>query len=286
MKNYIDYHVHTEFSDDSEYEMEQVVKDAINMGMEELCFTDHVDYGIKRDWDDPAGIVIRHAIEHGEEVHLPLANCNYPEYIKKIAMVKEKYKDQITIKQGLEFGIQTHTIPQYKALAAKYNWDFILLSIHQIEDKEFWNMEYQQGKTQKEYNDQYYDELLNVVKNFKDYSVLAHMDLIQRYDPAGFYPFENNREVITEILKQVIADGKGIEVNTSWHRYELPDLQPSTPILKLYKELGGTIITIGSDSHKKEHLGAYVKETQDALRKLGFEYYCTYENMKPIFHKL
>lgn len=286
MENFIDYHVHTEFSDDSDYEMEAVVKDAIAMGIEELCFTDHVDYGIKRDWDDPAGIITRHAIEHGEEVDLVLANVNYPEFIKKFEQVKAKYEGQIVLKKGLEFGIQTHTIPQYQALANKYDWDFILLSIHQIRDLEFWTGEYQEGRSQKEYNDEYYEELLNVVKNFKDYSVLAHMDLIQRYDPAGFYPFENNREVITEILKQVIADGKGIEVNTSWHRYNLPDLQPSTPILKLYKELGGTIITIGSDSHKKVHLGAYVEETQKALKELGFEYYCTYEGMKPIFHKL
>ncbi len=45
-----DYHVHTAFSDDSDYPMEQVVRDAIALGLEELCFTDHVDYGIKTDW--------------------------------------------------------------------------------------------------------------------------------------------------------------------------------------------------------------------------------------------
>lgn len=48
---FADYHVHTQFSDDSVYPMEQVIKDAAAMGMEEICFTDHVDYGIKEDWD-------------------------------------------------------------------------------------------------------------------------------------------------------------------------------------------------------------------------------------------
>ena len=86
--------------------------------------------------------------------------------------------------------------------------------------------------------------------------------------------------------KIVIKDGKGIEVNTSSHRYDLVDLTPSRDILKLYKELGGNIITIGSDSHKREHLGAYIKETKTELKKLGFEYYCTFEKMKPVFHTL
>lgn len=285
MKDFIDYHVHCAYSDDSEYPMESVIQDAIEMGIEELCFTDHVDYGIKNDWDS-GKVVYRHAIEHGEEVDLPLANVDYPKYFADIEKLQKKYESQIKIKKGLEFGIQRHTIPQYEALVQKYPMDFVLLSIHQIRDLEFWTGEYQEGRSQKEYNDEYYEELLTIVQNFKGYSVLAHMDLIQRYDPAGFYPFEENREVITEILKQVIADGKGIEINTSSHRYQLPDLQPSTPILKLYKELGGTIVTLGSDSHKKEHLGAYILETLKVMKDLGFEYYCTYENMKPIYHKL
>ena len=55
-----DYHVHTIYSDDSVYEMEEVVKDGIKRGIKELCFTDHVDYGIKRDVDDPLGPVSRY----------------------------------------------------------------------------------------------------------------------------------------------------------------------------------------------------------------------------------
>lgn len=277
MKNYIDYHVHSEFSDDSIYDMEDVVKDAIDKGIEEICFTDHVDYGVKRDWNW-GDIKYR----NGE----PIANVDYPRYFEKLKRIKEKYNDKIIIKEGLEFGVQTHTINQFEELYKKYHFDFIILSIHQIRDLEFWTGEYQKGKSQKEYNDEYYEELLNVIKKYKNYSVLGHLDLIQRYDPQGFYPFENNKAIIAGILKQVIKDGKGIEANTSSHRYGLLDLQPQRSILKLYKELGGTIITIGSDSHKKEHLGAYILETLDELKNMGFEYYCTYKDMKPVFNKI
>ena len=177
----------------------------------------------------------------------------------------------------MEFGIQMHTIPQFENLFNKYDFDFIILSIHQVEDKEFWTGDFQRGRTQKEYNKRYYQELLDVINVYKNYSVLGHLDLIVRYDEEGVYPFEKVKPMIEEILKQVIKDGKGIEINTSYHRYGLKDMTPSRDILKLYRELGGKIITIGSDSHKKEHLGAYIDEAKDELRKLGFQYYCTFE---------
>lgn len=280
-----DYHVHTEYSDDSFYPMEEVVKDAISKGLKEICFTDHVDYGIKRDWDDPKGIEYRKG-SSGEPDKIALANVNYPKYYKQIAELQKKYENQITIKMGMEFGIQSHTIKQYESLFSKYPIDFIILSIHQIEDKEFWTQDFQKGKTQEEYNKKYYEELLEVIKHYKNYSVLGHLDLITRYDLEGIYPFEKIKPIITEILKTVIHDGKGIEVNTSSHRYGLKDLTPSRDILKLYKQLGGSIITIGSDSHKKEHLGAYIEETKEKLLDLGFTKYCTFDKMKPVFHKL
>ena len=84
----------------------------------------------------------------------------------------------------------------------------------------------------------------------------------------------------------VIADGKGIEINTSSHRYGLKDLTPSVDILRLYRELGGRILTIGSDSHRKEHLGAYIIDTMEEAKKLGFEEIYTFDQMRPIAHKL
>lgn len=280
-----DYHVHTEFSNDSIYPMEEVVKDAILLGIKDICFTDHVDYGPYRDWDDPRGIQYRPGDE-GEPEQVALTNVDYKKYFSMIEKMREKYREKIAIKAGLEFGVQTHTIPEYEKLFRSYPFDFIILSIHQAGDQEFWTNEYQSGRTQQEYNEGYYKELLSVVQNYYNYSVLGHMDLIVRYDSYGVYPFEKLKPLLTEILKTVIADGKGIEVNTSNHRYGLSDMTPSRDILKLYKELGGTIITIGSDSHKKEHLGAYIDWAKEELRKLGYTQFCTFEKMQPIFHEL
>lgn len=275
---FADYHVHTQFSDDSLYPMEQVVQDAIAMKMEEICFTDHVDYGVKDDWDCGRPIIWR-----GGE---PAANVDYPAYAAKIEELQAVYGAEIEIKMGLEFGMQRHTIPQYEKLFQRYPFDFIILSVHQIEDKEFWTQDFQQGKSQKEYNERYYEELLCLIKSYQNYSVLGHMDLIARYDENGIYPFKKTEPVISEILKTVIETGKGIELNTSYHRYGLKDTTPARDILKRYRAMGGEIITIGSDSHKPEHLGAYIKEAGELLKSLGFRYICTYDKMRPVYHAL
>ena len=128
--------------------------------------------------------------------------------------------------------------------------------------------------------------MLALVEHYDNYSVLGHLDLIVRYDEKGLYPFEKTRSYVEQILKKIIQKGKGIEVNTSSHRYGLSDLTPSRAILQLYRELGGRILTIGSDSHKPEHLGAYLKETKALLKSMGFREFCTYEKMQLVFHNL
>ena len=275
---FADYHVHSEYSDDSTYPLEQVIRDAIGMGMDEICITDHVDYGIKKDWDAGEEIAYR-----GSQ---PLANVDYPRYMAALRDMQSRYGDRIRIRVGLEFGIQTHTIPQFRALLTRYPLDFVILSIHQVENQEFWTQEFQRGRTQQEYNERYYEELLAVVQQYQGYSVLGHLDLITRYDEQGVYPFERVRPLVEAILRRVIADGKGIEVNTSSHRYGLTDTTPSVAILQLYRELGGTILTIGSDSHAPAHLGTHIEEARALLRDLGFRQFCTFEQMKPVFHPL
>lgn len=286
---YADYHLHCEFSDDSNEPMENQVEQAINLGLEEMCFTDHVDYGIKKDWDDPSGVEWRNGIEHGAQVHMALANVDYPKYFAKLKKMKEQYGDKITIKQGLEFGIQSITVDDFKKLYDKYKeeLDFVLFSMHQVNNLEFWTQDFQKGKIQKEYNDEYYQEIYKTMKMFKDYSCLAHLDLLARYDLNGIYPFEKEEDIIAEILKQAISDGKGIEINTSsWH-YGLKDTQPCRAILKLYKDLGGKIITVGSDAHKTEYLADHIKDAYEILKnEIGIDEVCTFDHMVPTFHKI
>ena len=275
-----DYHVHSEFSDDSTYEMEQVVKDAIFLGLDEICFTDHVDYGIKLDHDEQG------TTPRLDENNEPLRNVDYPNYFKKIEYLQDKYKDKITIKKGLEFGLQMCQLDKYQKLFDTYPMDFVIHSNHQVDDIEIFLPEFFEGKTQREYNRVYYEEILKTVTAYKDYSVVGHLDAFNRYDPKGACPLKDFEDLVYEILKIVINDNKGIEINTSNVRYGVKDLTPSRDILKIYHDLGGEIITIGSDSHTREHLGFHIQYSQDILKDLGFKYFCTFKDMKPIFNKL
>lgn len=275
---FADYHVHTEFSHDSSYPLEAVVRDAAAAGLEEICITDHVDYGILPDWEGLEDI----PYVHGK----PFVNVDYPRYAREVARVAEVWSDRIAVRFGMEFGLQTHTIPLYRKLFAKYPFDFIILSIHEIEDRLLFTGDFQKGRTRSEINERYYQELLDVVKAYTDYSVLGHLDLICRYDPDGPYPFANVREYIAEILRVVIEDGKGIELNTSTHRYGLSNTMPSRHILELYRDLGGEILTVGSDSHAPGCVGGYIRDGQEYLQELGFKNICTFKNMAPVFHSL
>lgn len=101
---FADYHVHTNFSDDSDYPMEQVVQDAIALGMDEICFTDHVDYGIKKDWGESGEMICRKG-GSGEPDEMPLVNVHYPAYFETYNKLRYLYGDRISLKIGLEFGI-------------------------------------------------------------------------------------------------------------------------------------------------------------------------------------
>ncbi len=283
-----DYHIHSEFSDDSFEAVEDQINKAISLKFNEICFCDHVDYGIKKDWSE-GNIEYRDGdgISNDNNMKEPLANVDYPRYFEKLNLMKEEYKDKIIIKKGLEFGIQRHTIDKYERLFKEYEneLDFVLLSVHQIDDKELWNQEFQKDKSQKEYHERYYQEIYETMNQYKNYCVLAHLDLISRYDLKE-YPFENNKKIITEILKQAIQDDKGIEINTSSYHYKLKDTTPSMDILKLYHDLGGKIITIGSDAHSTKYLGDHYDDARKILKDIGFKYICTFDKMTPIFHNL
>lgn len=259
-----DYHIHTYYSEDSNIPMERQVKRACELGLDEICITDHVDYGARLD------------------------DIDYPRYFSEIDGLRHKYAGKISVRSGLECGVQVHTAGQYEALYDAYrdSLDFILLSVHQVNDLPFWGQQFQAGKSQDEYQQAYYGELLRVVQCYHDYSVLAHVDLMVRYDMAGSYPFSKVKDVIAEILTTAINDGKGIELNTSSWRYGLNDTQPSREILRLYHDLGGEILTLGSDAHSPEYIYDHISEGREILRGIGFRRFCTFNKMKPMFHEL
>ena len=117
-----------------------------------------------------------------------------------------------------------------------------------------------------------------------DFDVYGHIDYVVRYGPNKnqFYSYKKFSDIIDEILKKIISTGHGIEINTAGFKYRLGHPNPTEDIIKRYHELGGEIITIGSDGHKPEHLAYDFNKIPALLNSCGFDYYTVFEGRKPV----
>jgi histidinol-phosphatase (PHP family) len=121
------------------------------------------------------------------------------------------------------------------------------------------------------------------------FDIVGHIGYIRRYAPDEdrTLKYSDYSDVLDSILKKVIENGKGIEVNTSGYYYKnLGSPIPDFDIIKRYKELGGQILTIGSDSHEAQFIGHSFKKVLEGLKLIGFNYVTYFEERKPIFVKL
>lgn len=258
-----DYHMHCDFSADCDIPMEKMAEAAAAKGLIEICFTDHIDY----EYPDETIVFDFDPSAHG----------------KKIAEISSRFPS-LTIKKGVEIGLQPHLLPRYEQLMDEHHFDFVICSLHTVENKSLHYRELFEDRSIEDAFETYYKELLYCVQNYKRYSVLGHADLIKRYtdeQPARLF-----HDYLETIFQTIIPEGKGIELNTSGTRYGLPHNMPGTDILKLYKQCGGEVLTLGSDAHKPEHIAHEFKESLELFSSLGFRYICTFTDGKPEFHPI
>ena len=257
-----DYHLHTNFSSDSVMSMEEAIIKAIKLGLKEIALTDHVDY----DYPDDS-----------------INYINYDEYLLAFNKLKEKYEDKIKLILGVEIGLQPHVNEDNIEFLKKYPFDFVIASTHVINGMELYSQEYFKQKTKKEAYMIYFEEILWEVQNFKQYNVYGHFDYVMRY---GYYEdsslcYGEYREIIDEILKKIITNGSGLEINTSGFRYKRKEIYPQIDILKKYRELGGEIISVGSAAHTTDYITCSFDYVYEILKEVGFLYITLFEKGKP-----
>ncbi|MCP8616109.1 histidinol-phosphatase HisJ family protein [Salirhabdus salicampi] len=259
-----DYHVHSEFSADCNIPMEKMVEAAIQKGIQKICFTEHIDI----DYPDPT-------IDF---------DLNLTGYAQKVKDMQKQYGNDIDIYKGVELGVQPHVLPQYEEIVANNFFDFIICSMHTTDRKDLHSGNLFTDCSLHEAYEKYYSELLHCVKTYKEFNIVGHIDLVKRYKYE--YNVHHFLDIMEEIFRVIIPEGKGIEINTSSFRYGLDQFMPSKDILQLYKEMNGEIITIGSDSHKPNTLNDRYDESVALLQDLGFKYVTTFQDQKPSFHKI
>lgn len=262
-----DVHMHCGFSNDSETRPEDMVESAIAKGLSVICFADHYDKD-NLDWGDEAIFDVE-------------------SYFQKMIELQEEYRDQIDIRIGAEIGMQPYLAEYYQDFMAQHPFDFVIGSVHSVLEHDV-ALDFFQKHSDPEGYKIYFEEMLQDVQKIKSYDVLGHLDYIVRYSNQGSKGFDLNdyMDIIEEILKQVIAHGKGIEMNMSGLKYGLGAPHPQPEIIKRYRELGGEIITVGADGHIPEHIAYDYHLADDILKSCGFKYYTEFKGRKPLFVKI
>ena len=263
-----DSHNHTAFSADCDTPAEKMIEKAIALGLKYISMTDHMD------------------------LDFPYPQLDFtfsvPEYFKKHEELREKYGNQITLLTGIELGLQPGIYDELKTLLKCWDFDFVIGSSHLVDRLDPYFPEYWSDKTETQGIIRYFETILENVAEFDDIDVYGHIDYIVRYGPtkAENYSYQKYQEILDEILKTLISKNIGLELNTAGLKYGLGFAHPHMDILKRYKELGGEILTIGSDGHKPEHLAYDFEKVPAILEECGFKYYTLFKKRKPEFIKL
>jgi len=244
-------------------------KKAIINGLKGIIFTEHLDYGFPdEDYRDP-----------------PMKD-----YTAMIDTLRHAYPE-LCIGKGIEIGYQSGVIEMNKAFLDLYPFDFVISSVHTLGGLDLYDT-YFEGREKEQVYIAYLQEVLASVKNFQNYDVVAHLGYIRRYSPYPDFSmrFSDYTDLIDAILKQIISDGKGLDVNTSGYRMgykrNLGTSIPDLDILLRYKQLGGEIITIGSDAHKAGDVGSHFGECVEELNDLGFRHAFFFSNRTAIAYDI
>ena len=264
---FADTHLHTSFSGDSETPPERQIERAAELGMTALCFTDHHDYDLKSDVD---------------------FNLDIEAYLKKMKELREKYKGKIHICIGIELGLQYHIADYIGSISETLGeMDFVIGSNHAVDGLDPYFPEYFELNGANSYR-KYFEATLKRIKRIKDFDSLGHLDYITRYGAKHglSYSYKEYSDVIDEILRQLISDGKALGCTSGALSRGMSETNPCADVLRRYHELGGELITLGSDAHTPDTLGYKFDECADLLRVCGFKYIAFYEKRKPAMQKL
>lgn len=266
-----DYHLHTLISSDSPASLEQQVLSGLDAGLNELCVTDH--------WNLLG--------QQGDS--LPHTR-DWTESIAHIRRAREQYGSRMEIRLGIEVGngeIDPSGICEGLAQAGE-ELDFVIGSLHNMSlgsgGLGIYTAAHQCQKIEEGIallND-YMDTLTDLAAT-DTFDVIGHVIYPLRYLPQQWQltldPYE---EQLRELFRTLVQKNKGIEFNTTQGH----TIEEWIPVLKLYRECGGEILTIGSDAHRPGQVGAGFHDAAALLRILGFRHYATYRNRTPVFHAL
>lgn len=259
-----DCHLHTEFSTDSETPMRAQAERALELGIPAICVTDHMDM------DYPQG-----------EFWL-----DTDRYMEAVRRLQEEYRGRLEIGFGVELGLMEHLRARQEEYLKKYPFDFVIGSVHLIHGEDPYNGELFRKYGDEEVFREYFRLSHRLLADSPSIQSWGHLDYVVRYGQnPEVYSYRKYADEIDAVLKLLLEKGIALEVNTAGFR-TLGRTNPEPDVLRRYRELGGELITVGSDGHQPEYLGYRFRETEELLRSCGFSYYAVFRQRKPEFIKI
>lgn len=281
----IDCHTHTTFSPDGESSPEAMCEKAIELGLSAYAITDHCECST---WFEE---------DYYRKKGVPKSNDPFVVYdyknrfynaVNNMRKLKFKYEEKLNLICGIELGQATQGWEGAKEVASNKDVDFIIGSLHQIKNHDDFAFFNYKNFSESEIHDlleMYYKEMLEMVK-WNKFDVLGHLTYPLRYI-IGDYGIQLDNKVFDDIIREIfvtlIHNGKGIEINTSDLRQKYGSTLPDFKYIKMYHDLGGEILSIGSDAHCTADLGSGVSVGAEIALNAGFKYLCYFKERKPNF---
>lgn len=260
-----DSHVHSTQSFDGESSLREMAERAAELEIKHLTVTDHLDIN---DYYKP---------EYEFEKKVKESALLFPKLI-------EEFKGKIDIHYGVELGQPLQDFELTKKLLDTYDYEFIIGSCHNIRNYEdFYWLDYTKEDPCKLLK-LYFEELLEMTE-WGGFDVLGHLTYPLRHIVGDYgikIEMEQFEPIIEKIFRTLIKNNMGIEINTSGLRQKIGLTLPDEHYVKMYRDLGGELITIGSDAHRREDLGKGIAEGMALAKKCGFEKIYYYDHRKPV----
>lgn len=259
-----DCHMHSRVSFDGYDRGLDLALAARKAGLREICFTDHLDY-------DPLGKMGKMDFDT-DDYNREYDGLSLP---------------GLEIRRGIEFGMTPDNQAQFVRDIQRRPFDFVLGSIHFVDGMDVYFQEYWKGKSVFQAERRFLEATLECVRVHDDFDVLAHLTYLAKtpVHPAPRpIPYQEHSSIVDEILRTLVSKEKGLEMNTSGVD-RCGDFLPSADIFRRFRELGGRIVTIGSDAHRCNRVGQYSFEACRILMDI-FGYVCTFHQRTPVFHTL
>lgn len=251
----LDAHLHTDQSPDSAVPIDVYAARAIELGIDEICITDHVDF-------DPRDPAYRYTRFEDRE--------------RTVRNAAERWAKQgVVIRFGAEITYNRSWDADVRDHLRRYRYDYVIGSVHDWPDSPYWPSRVRawvEGKSLEEVVAPYYAEIIAAARSGL-FDTIGHMDVVRRY----LYPMITTADLATRpdlqepALKAIVESGTALEVNSSGLRYPGGETYPSAAVVARFRELGGEHVVAGSDAHSRGSFSARLDTSYGHIEAAGFE---------------